>query len=117
MKCVSKTRKSWRVFYLLTELRQCRWIFGHAFVGMRFDLVGSEHVAVEQELTHELLPVVDPQVRVGVVRRRVVGGVVHYVLRVLHQIGSHLRQLLHVLHVRLTRTSNNCTVTYCTVNV
>ena len=56
---------------------------------------------IEQELSHELVSVVGPQVRVGVECGLEVGGVVHYMRDVLHQLRSHVRQLLHVLQIRL----------------
>ncbi len=49
---------------LVVELGEGGRTLGHA----RLDLLGREHVAVEQELPHELLPVVDPQVGVLVER-------------------------------------------------
>ena len=53
---------------LVVELGEGGRTLGHARLAGRLDLLGREHVAVEQELPHELLPVVDPQVGVLVER-------------------------------------------------
>lgn len=91
----------YRDVHLLAKLCKSRRVLRYAVVGVRLDLVGRQKVSVEKELTHELLPIIDPQVRVAVVGTRVVSGVVHDVLSVIHQLRTHLRQLLHVFHISL----------------
>jgi len=86
---------------LLAELIERGRALGHHFVGVLLDLLGGEDVVVEEELAHELVPVVSPQVGVGVERRAVLSRAVHHQSYVLHQLRPHLRQLLHVLQVRL----------------
>jgi len=98
---VDKSAPKITYFNLLAKLCQSWWIFGNAFVGVRLDLIGREDVTVEQKLSHEFLAIVDPQVRVVVVRTGVISGAVHDVLRVIHQLRTHLRQLLHLFHVSL----------------
>ena len=95
---------------LFSELLE-RWrTLRHFLFSVCLYLLGSEHVVVEQELSHELVTVVSPQVCIGVERRAVVGRTVHYQRHVIHQLRSHVRQLLHVLQVRLQPSQHHhCT--------
>ena len=79
-----------RTVHLVAELFERGRALLQSVLGMRLDLLGGEHVVVEQELSHELVSVVAPQIRVGVERGSVLGGTVHHQIHVLHYLGSHV---------------------------
>ena len=57
---------------------------------MSLDLLLCEDVIVEQELTHKLVSVVDPEVGVAVKGSTVFDCLVHDALDVVHQFRSHV---------------------------
>ena len=87
--------------HLFLELVQGGWTLGYAVFGVCLDLLCREHVVVEQELTHELGSVVHPQVGVLVERVAVLARLVHHVLHTVHQLTTHLGELLHLLQIGL----------------
>ena len=73
------------------------------FIGVRFYFFWSEDMSVNEELSHELVSVVDPQISVVIERVAIIARFGHDVLYAIHELGPNLRQLLHVLHVGLMR--------------
>ena len=87
--------------YLFFELFQCGRTLRHSLIRVCLYLVRRQHVVVQQELSHELVAVVDPQIGVDVERVAVVTSLVHDVVYAVHQVRSHVTQLLHIFQVRL----------------
>ena len=87
--------------YLVFELLQGRRALWDALFRMRLDLLRCQHVVVQQELAHELVAVVQPQVRIHVERAAVLVRFVHDARDAVHQILAHLGQVQHVLDVGL----------------
>ena len=71
---------------------------------MCLDLFLSEDVIVQEELAHELVTVVDPQVLVLVEGASELDCLSHYLRHVTHQLCPHLGEIFHVLHVGLEDT-------------
>lgn len=91
--------------YLLPETAQRRGGLWHAVLGVRLDLLASEHVAVKQELTQELLAVVHVQVGEALVVVAQLAAASRHRLHALSEELTHVCQVGHVLHVCLWRQS------------
>ena len=103
---VSCPTLSYLTSYLFLELSERGWVLWDTLVRVGLDLLGGEHVVVEQELPHELVAVVHPQVGVVVEGVAVLCGLVHDGVHPLHQLVPHVRQVVHLLQVRLATTQS-----------
>lgn len=87
--------------YLLPKVVQCWRALWDSIVTINLHLLAGENVAIQEELTHELLPVVYIQVAVALQRVTKLTACCHDDLHTLHEEVTHVCQVSHVLHVSL----------------
>lgn len=87
--------------HLLFKEVQCWGALRDAVISRHLHLLAGQDVAVQEELTHELPPVI--HVQVAVVTQGLVEPAArrHDVLHTLHEKMTHVCQVGHVLHVGL----------------
>ena len=86
-------------------LADIKWLIRRpaTYLTSGLDLIGGEHVSVEQELLEEYLPVVLPEVGVAGEGLAVAAGTVHGRLHARHELLAHVRQLGNLVGVRRER--------------
>lgn len=87
--------------HLLPKVIQSWRALGDTVVSVTLCLLAAENVTVQQELTHELLPVVHIKVAVALQRVAKLAARCHDALHSFHEQMAHVRQISHVLHVSL----------------
>lgn len=87
--------------HLLPKVVQSRRALWDAVISINLHLLACQNMAIQEELTHELFPVIHVQVAVALQRVAELAARCHDALHAIHEEVAHVCQVGHVLHVSL----------------